>query len=263
MHLIVDAPFPLGAVFPCLTPSVVLGSIQPTWEFFFYKQGALKERVMINAFRQKSKKGFTLIELLVVIAIIGILAALLFPAIQNALVRAKALRMGSDGRQIHLAVFDENISRISLDLPTVWPAATTNGDSTAYFKYLMENGIVKGVDYSFFSAPGVTAANTTNSAQFSSANNAWKLANVSDQALDNAPFLFSRNIVVAGTTTDGAISLDPSIAPFGDQYAVMVTKGGRVVALPGKYFKQSDPEFGTVARRFFNPSGSILTVINP
>ena len=49
-----------------------------------------------------SKLAFTLIELLVVIAIIAVLAALLFPAVQGALIRGQALAVANDGKQLWL-----------------------------------------------------------------------------------------------------------------------------------------------------------------
>lgn len=52
----------------------------------------------------KSTRGFTLIELLVVIAIIGILMALLFPAVNGALDAAKKAQAKNDVTQIATAV---------------------------------------------------------------------------------------------------------------------------------------------------------------
>ncbi|CAN5783240.1 hypothetical protein BH09VER1_BH09VER1_17990 [soil metagenome] len=52
----------------------------------------------------KSSRGFTLIELLIVIAIIGILMALLFPAVQGAIDSARRAQAKNDVTQIATAI---------------------------------------------------------------------------------------------------------------------------------------------------------------
>jgi len=52
----------------------------------------------------KREQAFTLVELLVVIAIIAVLAAILFPVLVRATLRAKVSRVHSDLRQIAIAI---------------------------------------------------------------------------------------------------------------------------------------------------------------
>lgn len=211
---------------------------------------------MVKASSQKVKKGFTLIELLVVIAIIGILAALLFPAIQGALTKAKAIRVGSNGRQIHLGVFDASMEAAALDLPETWPSSTSTDyaqTSTDWFKYAVTNQIIKGVDFTFFSAPGTKVQ--SDEADFDAEGNAWCISVDLDESTPaSVPFLFTKNIKPgADLSTLSTPALDPAAKPFGDKLGIVITKGGAVRILPGKVFTIEN----------FNPTESTTKFIEP
>ncbi|MCX7007104.1 MAG: prepilin-type N-terminal cleavage/methylation domain-containing protein [Kiritimatiellaeota bacterium] len=188
---------------------------------------------------QRVVRGFTLIELLVVISIIAILAAVLVPAVSDALMKGKMTGTLSNGKQIFTAAFGR---AIDISSSQTWPDSTTYnaGGSGAFFTNMVVAGILK-VDYSFFSAAGVAMCRSTNAAAFMATAgkaNAWNVtADIQDQAADQTPFLFTKNLKISTSLKEALPSVNVGAllqstdskgnpAPFGDKGVCVISKGG-------------------------------------
>jgi prepilin-type N-terminal cleavage/methylation domain-containing protein len=120
--------------------------------------------------RWRSRRGFTLVELLVVIAIIGILVALLLPAVQAAREAARRTQCLNNLRQLGIGMHSHHDQKKVFPPGFFWPKpANPPCDSTAHTKgsestwithllpFIEQNALYDGADWSrgFGLAPGI------------------------------------------------------------------------------------------------------------
>src|SRR5262245_37434001 len=82
------------------------------------------------------RRGFTLVELLVVIAIIGILVALLLPAVQAARESARRVQCANNVKQVSLALFNYSTQQRTFPFAVSWDRNT--GTWAAFILPFME-----------------------------------------------------------------------------------------------------------------------------
>ncbi len=105
--------------------------------------------------RKTRGRGFTLVELLVVIAIIGILVAMLLPAVQAAREAARRINCGNNLKQLGLACQSYHDSYHALPIGSLPGAAPNQTASPQYwlwraglFPYIEENNVYTLISYS-------------------------------------------------------------------------------------------------------------------
>src|SRR6476646_9726885 len=99
---------------------------------------------------KRSRHAFTLVELLVVIAIIGVLVALLLPAIQAARESARKSQCSNNLKQIGLAIHQYELTYRHLPAGAIWrntPPKIRKGSILLFLlPFIEETGLYNAVD---------------------------------------------------------------------------------------------------------------------
>jgi hypothetical protein len=234
--------------------------------------------------RSDASNGFSVAELLAVIAVLGLLVAVLFPAMAHKIMAADMTPFAVRAKEIFMAIAVANMEREPLGLPPVWPAdggAFDFTNSTDYFRVLCDEEIFGGrdersgrgwFDHGNLSDPGVKRTGEP----LAAAQNMWTIAkNVREEWDDAVPLLVTRNVdaaslaaKVAGRERGRRVFFDDEwMRPFGDRGFVIVRKGGAIAKFRAKYADYSHVyvgrDFDTSLDQNGNPAGRPLKYLTP
>ena len=93
------------------------------------------------------RPGFTLVELLVVIAIIGILVALLLPAVQAAREAARRMQCGNNLKQVTLALHNYESTYRTLPMSRITTGESRHGWAAMVLPFVEQNAIYDIYDF--------------------------------------------------------------------------------------------------------------------
>ena len=236
-----------------------------------------------GSFRRCGRAAFTLIELLVVIAIIGILVALLLPAVQFARAAARRMQCQNNLRQISLAV--HNYHDTLRLLPPGDTSGTLGGCSgfTAILPFMEESKMAQLYDFSKGNADPKNMMVVSQRLQTflcPSANFVRQVPNANCDANNRAPGTYAfcsgsldpyGNVVAGGIPNNGAIIFPTAgTTTFGS-----ITDGTSVTFLAGEsnwnfrdYLFTSGPCSGQVRGGFTYwsspyPLSTMFTTLGP
>lgn len=184
---------------------------------------------------ETGRDGFTLVELLVVIAIIAILSTLLFPAIQGALLKAKATsagaRMGDKG--LVGIIYGVSLDRNVINLREMYPQAGEFSSSTEFFNAVFTNSAVTSVTQAAsMTVPGQKSPPSTT--PITADQNMWNVVEgITTSSDPGTPFMFTKNISWTDLSAEPTIALDADGGEpiLDDKLAIIVYAQGSVRVL--------------------------------
>ena len=197
----------------------------------------------------KTRHAFTLIELLVVIAIIAILAAMLMPAISDALLKGRMMTCAGQGKSIYQAMVAAS-TRGDDDCMPVSTGPSSFANSTDFFRWMVTNQVVDST-FALFGAPGLPTCHSLEGSAFTEANNAWCITADLGRGRNDAPLLFTRNLGIKRLNEPARAGLTDE-APFGLAGVALVTRSGTTLVMQPKELDER-----------FNPVNASNKVLRP